>query len=463
MLEQLEHADRFIHWHPFTQMAEYAQSDPLLIERGEGNWLIDAHGRRWLDGVASLWCNVHGHNRPEINAAIVAQLGRIAHSTALGAGNTTTAECARRLIGVAPAGLRHVFFSEDGAEAMEIALKMAFQYWRNSGRPERNRFLTLGDAYHGDTVGAMSLGAIETFHGTFRPLLFEALSVPPPRDLTWRRDGRSAAERRAEEGRAVDRFAAAVREHKDSLAAVALESGVQGAAGIYPMPRGFLTAARELTERFDILLILDEVATGFGRTGPMFACEGEGVCPDLMALGKGLTGGYLPLAATLTTDRIYEAFLGPYERMTHFFHGHTYTGNPLACAAAIANLDIFAGEPVLERVAERAARIEAVREEFLRLPVVGDFRQRGLMVGIELVRSTPAVEPFPAAVRAGRRVCSLARRRGVALRPLGDVVVWMPPLSITEDELELLISATREAIEQFQAEVSTQNGPQMNS
>lgn len=452
-IDELRRADQTIHWHPFTQMAEYAGDDPLMIERGEGNWLIEAEGRRYLDGVSSIWCNVHGHNRPELNAAITQQLGRIAHSTALGAGNTTTAAFARRLIGVAPDGLGHVFFSEDGAEAMEIALKMAFQFWSNRGQPERKRFLTLGDAYHGDTIGAVSLGAIELFHGIYRPLLFESLVTPPPRDLTWRQDNRSAAEHRADEGRVIDQFVAAVEQHKDSLAAVALESGVQGAAGIYPLSRGFLAIAREVTARHGILLILDEVATGFGRTGRMFSCEREGVCPDIMALGKGITGGYLPLAATLTTPEIFDAFLGRFDEMKHFFHGHTYTGNPLACAAALANLDIFKNEPVMERVAERAKRIESARDQFLAHPLVGDFRQCGLMTGIELVRSKPDMRAFPVELKAAYRVCALARRRGVALRPLGQTIVWMPPLSIKADELELLITATHEAIEEFADEV----------
>jgi adenosylmethionine---8-amino-7-oxononanoate aminotransferase len=410
--------DRRYVWHPFTQMRDWTAAEPLIIARAEGNELIDTDGRRYLDGVSSLWVNVHGHRKKEIDDAVRAQLDRVAHSTLLGLANVPSIELAERLVAIAPPGLARVFYSDSGSTAVEVALKIAFQYQKQRGRPEKQKFLALTDAYHGDTVGAVSVGGIDLFHEIFHPLLFHVLRVTP-----------TIA--------ALEQMLAA---HAHEVAAFVVEPLVQGAAGMLMQPPGFLRAARRLCDEHDVLLICDEVATGFGRTGTMFACEQEAVTPDLLCLAKGISGGYLPLAATLATERVYSAFLGDYERKLTFFHGHTYTGNPLACAAGLASLDIFARERVIERLQPKIARLHARLDEQLAplAPVVA-IRRRGFMVGVEL-------GPYAYEQAMGARVCLDLRKRGVLLRPLGNVLVMMPPLSITDDEIDRLVDATRASI-----------------
>ena len=437
--ERLLQADRAHLWHPFTQMAIWPSDAPLIIERAEGNTLIDDLGNRYLDGVSSLWCNVHGHRKAEIDQAIREQLDRVAHSTLLGLASVPSIELAEALVGVAPPGLTRVFYSDSGSTAVEVALKMAYQFWQQRGRPEKTRFAALSEAYHGDTVGSVSVGGMELFHGIFRGLLFGVERLPSPSPYHWRGEGDpltgalAAAERLfAEKGR--------------ELAALVMEPLVQGAAGMWMHPPGFLRAMAELCRRHDVLLICDEVATGFGRTGTLFAVEQEGVRPDFLCLAKGLSGGYLPLAATLTTERVYEAFLGEFASARTFFHGHTFTGNPLACAAALASLRLFETEGVLERVRGTAAALAPGLAALAELPHVGDVRQRGLMVGVELVRERRAKEPYDYAERIGHRTCLAVRKRGVLLRPLGPVVVMMPPLSLTEAEASRMTGALQEAI-----------------
>jgi len=418
-----ERDTRFV-WHPFTQMQEW--TDPLVIERAEGNTLIDAEGRRYLDGVSSLWCNVHGHRHPVLDAALRAQLDRVAHSTLLGLANVPSIELAERLIDVAPSGLTKVFYSDSGSTSVEVALKMAFQAQQQRGQAQRTRFLALREAYHGDTIGSVSVGGMDLFHSIFRPMLFDALHIPPTLA-------------------ALDEVFA---KHGSELVAFVVEPLVQGAAGMLLQPPGFLRRARDLCTQHGVFLICDEVATGFGRTGTLFACEQESVSPDLLCLAKGITGGYLPLAATLTTDEVFRAFLAPYAEKRTFFHGHTYTGNPLACAVACASLDLFKTERVLERVNERAQQLATrLASDVAPLPHVGEIRQRGLMVGIELVRDRATATPYAYEDAIGARVCADVRRRGVILRPLGPVVVLMPPLSITAAEVDQLVSATRASIE----------------
>ncbi|MDB4971344.1 MAG: adenosylmethionine-8-amino-7-oxononanoate transaminase [Myxococcales bacterium] len=414
----LAEKDRSYVWHPFTQMRDWNAAEPLIIERAEGNELIDVDGRRYLDGVSSLWVNVHGHHRKEIDDAVRAQLDRVAHSTLLGLGNVPSIELAERLIGIAPPGLTRVFYSDSGSTAVEVALKIAFQYQKQRRRPEKSKFLALTDAYHGDTVGAVSVGGIDLFHEIFHALLFHVLRVPPT----------------------IAALEATLEQHAHELAALIVEPLVQGAAGMLMQPPGFLRAARALCSRHDVLLICDEVATGFGRTGTMFACEQEDVAPDLMCLAKGISAGYLPLAVTLATDEIYSAFLGEYERKLTFFHGHTYTGNPLACAAGIASLELFASDRVLEKLQAKIARLHARLDERI-APIrhVVEIRRRGFMVGIEL-------GPFAYEQAIGARICMGLRRRGVILRPLGNVLVMMPPLSITDEEIDRLVDATRASI-----------------
>ena len=421
-------ADHAHLWHPFTPQAEWTAEEPLVIERAQGCELIDADGRRYIDGVSSLWCNVHGHRHPWIDGAVRAQLRHVAHTTLLGLTHPPAIELAERLVAIAPPGLTRVFYSDSGSTAAEIALKMAFQYWqqRGGGHARRTRFISLRDSYHGDTVGSVSVGGIDLFHSLYRPLLFDTLKAEP--------------------GDAGD-MERLLAEHGDEVAAVIMEPLVQGAAGMVVHPDGYLRDVRELCDRHGALLILDEVATGFGRTGRMFACEHEDVAPDFLCLAKGLTGGYLPLAATLASERIYEGFLGEHEEFRTFFHGHTYTGNPLACAAALATLDLFEQERTLERLRPKIDLLGELLEPIAAHPAVAEVRRRGLMTGIELA-------DHPVELRMGHRVTLEARSRGAIVRPLGDVVVLMPPLAIAEPELRRLVSITAEAIDSATSQVA---------
>ena len=411
-------ADRAHLWHPFTQQRGWIDELPVIVERAEGTDLVDVDGRRYIDGVSSLWCNVHGHAHPRIDAAVRDQLDRVAHSTMLGLSHRPAIELAQRLVELAPPGLSRVFYSDSGSTATEIALKMAFQFWRQRGEPRR-QFVALRMAYHGDTIGSVSVGGIDLFHSMYRPLLFDTLKAEPGN---------------LED---MERLLAA---HAGEVAAVIMEPLVQGAAGMLVHPPGYLHAVRELCDRHEVLLILDEVATGFGRTGRMFACEHEGVAPDLLCVAKGITGGYLPLAATLASERVYDGFLGEFEQFRTFFHGHTYTGNPLACAAAIASLDVFRDEDTLGELAGKIDLLAELLEPVAAHPAVREVRRVGFMVGIEL-------EDFPLGQRMGHRVTLEARARGAIIRPLGDVVVLMPPLSISAATLERLVVTSGEAIE----------------
>jgi adenosylmethionine---8-amino-7-oxononanoate aminotransferase len=429
-------------WHPFTQMEEWLNTEPLVIERSEGNSLIDVHGKKYLDGVSSLWVNVHGHRNKEISDAIKSQLDKVAHSTLLGLAGTSSIELAEKLVKITPDGLNKVFYSDSGSTAVEVGLKIAFQYWRNIGRETKSMFVTLSNAYHGDTIGSVSLGGIDLFHSIFYPLLFHTLTVPSP--FPYRYSGLSPEEAR---DRSLDHFRGICEDRQGEIAALVVEPLVQGAAGMIIHPKGFLKGLEDICREYDILLVCDEVATGFGRTGKMFACEHEEVCPDIMAVAKGLSGGYLPLAATLCTDKIYEAFLGEHMEYKTFFHGHSYTGNALACAAANASLDLFEKDAVIEKAQPKIALLaDLLKSEIEPLEHVGDIRQCGFMVGIELVLDRALRTPYEPELRMGARVTQYTRELGVILRPLGDVVVLMPPLSITEDEIRYLVRSTAQAI-----------------
>jgi adenosylmethionine---8-amino-7-oxononanoate aminotransferase len=430
-------------WHPFTQMTEWLAEEPLVIVEAEGTTLVDAQGRRYLDGVSSLWCNVHGHRHPALDAALRAQLGRVAHSTLLGLANVPSIELARALIEVAPIGLARVFYSDAGATAVEAALRIALQYQQLRGETHRIRFASLVEAYHGDTLGAVGVGYSETFHRFVAPAVASAVRLTPPHVFRWQRGMTPEAAlgaALAEAERTFDR-------EGETLAALIVEPLVQGAAGIWVHPPEYLSALHDLAQRHGALFIADEVATGFGRTGRMFACEHAGITPDVMCVAKGITGGYLPLAATLTTEEVFAAFLAPYETFRAFFHGHTYTGNPLACAVALASLGVFRDERTLERVRPLAVGLgERLATDVAPLPHVGDVRRQGLMVGIELVAEPGTPTPYPPAARMGRRVTRAARERGVVIRPLGDTIVLMPPLAIAGADLDRLVDVVREAI-----------------
>ncbi len=442
--EQLAEWDQRYVWHPFTQMKQYAEVEPLIIERGEGAFLFDTEGNSYIDGVSSLWVNVHGHRRPEIDAAIRDQLDRLAHSTLLGLANVPSIVLAKRLIEIAPPGLEHVFYSDNGSTAVEVALKITYQYWRQTDppKPERSRFLAFSSAYHGDTVGSVSVGGIDLFHAAYRPLLFETLRAPYPYCYRCHLNKNYPDCEMA----CLEEVEELFHQNKDILAGVAIEPLVQGASGIITAPSGFLKRIRELCDECGALLIVDEVATGFGKTGTMFACEQEDVVPDLMALAKGISGGYLPLAATLVTEKVYRAFWADYGEMKTFFHGHSYTGNPLGCAAALATLDLFEKEKTLEQLAPKIKYFSTLLQELKALPHVGDIRQRGIMVGIELVRDKVTKEPYPWEEAIGIQVILEARKQGVIIRPLGNVIILMPPLCISENELERLVQVTAKSI-----------------
>ena len=444
--EDLRNWDREIVWHAFTQMAEY---EPFLIERANGCTLFDLQGRAYLDGVSSLWCNVHGHRHPRLDQAIRDQLDRVAHVTSLGMSNPTTVRLAKRLTDLAPAGLRHVFFSDNGATAVEVALKMAFQYWhqRADSRPQKTRYLAFDAAYHGDTLGSVSVGGVARFHQLFRPLLFDVVRAPTPD--SYRPPAGVESTRLCEHYlQEVERLLA---EHHATLAAVVIEPLMQCAAGMVKHPPGFLQGVRALTKRYDVLLIADEVAVGMGRTGRMFACEHESVTPDFLCLAKGLTGGYLPLSATLTTNEVYEAFLGDFASSKTFFHGHTYGGNPLGAAVTLATLDVFREERTLERMQAKIERLSEHLERIGAMPIVGDVRQTGLIAGIELVRDRATKAGWQWEERVGHLVCQHALSEGVWLRPLGNVVVIMPPLSVTMDELDRICWAAEQGIRRVQS------------
>jgi len=416
---ELADLDRRVLWHPFTQQRGWDDEAFPIIERADGCTLYDVQGNAYLDGVSSLWCTVHGHRHPTIDLAVKDQLDRVAHSTMLGLTHEPGIRLAQRLVELAPKGLSRVFFSDNGSTACEIALKMAYQWFHQRGEWWRTGFISLRDAYHGDTIGSVSVGGIELFHDKYRPLLFDTFQAEPGDPEHMRR---------------------LLEEHGERVSAVIIEPLVQGAAGIRVQPDGYLRAVRELCDEFGVLLICDEVATGFGRTGTMFACEQEGVSPDLMCVAKGLTGGYLPLAATLATERIYEGFLGEFDQFRTFFHGHTYTANPLACAAALATLAVFEHEQTLARLAPKIELLGALLDTHVApLPGVREVRRRGFMTGIDLAGP-------PVSRRTGHRVTLEARARGAIVRPLGDVVVLMPPLSITEQELTRLVEITAAAI-----------------
>ncbi len=437
----LERWDKEYFWHPFTQMKVYREEENLIFERGEGVYLYDIKGRRFIDAISSLWCNVHGHNHPKLNKALIDQLQKVAHTTTLGSSNVPAILLAKRLVEIAPKGLTRVFYSEDGAEAVEIAIKLAYQYWRNKGE-KRKAFITLSEAYHGDTLGAVSLGGIDLFHGTYKDLLFESIKLPSPYLFCKEKYGRLCDECKQELLNMLEE----ILKSREDIVAVSLEAGIQGAAGMLPFPRGFLRGVRELTRKYNTLLIVDEVATGFGRTGTMFYCEQEEVSPDFMCLGKGITGGYLPLAATLTTEEVFNAFLGEFGELKHFYHGHTYTGNNLACAVALANLEVFEEERTLEKLQPKIEHLRKTLEEFWELKHVGDVRQLGFMAGIELVKDKKTGERFPYGERTGFKVAYKCRERGVFLRPLGDVMVLMMPLVISIEEMDHVLDTLKWAI-----------------
>jgi len=449
--ERLERLDKEHLWHPFTQMKEWCEESPVIITEGRGSFLKDITGRWYIDGVSSLWVSVHGHRKKEIDTAIKEQVDKISHSTLLGLTHPPAIELAEKLVQIvnAPAATRNrtlsrVFYSDNGSTSVEIALKIAYQYWQHKGIKEKKMFVSLKNAYHGDTVGAVSVGGIDLFHSIFSSLLFKTYHVPSP--YCYR------CELKREHPfcklYCLTKMEETLKKHHKKIAALIIEPMVQGAGGMIVSPPGYLKGVRKLCNKYNILMIADEVATGFGRTGKMFACGHEGVKPDIFCIAKGITGGYLPLAATMTTEKIYRAFLGRYKEFKTFFHGHTYTGNQLACAAALANLELFRKEKTLKKMQSKIAILKNGLSGIAKLPHAGDVRQKGFMVGIELVNNKKTKEPYPLEYKMGMKVCNIAREKGLLIRPLGNVIVLMPPLSISNQELKRLIDITAESIEE---------------
>jgi adenosylmethionine-8-amino-7-oxononanoate aminotransferase len=441
---QLQKDDCQYVWHPFTQMREWERLPPLIIRRGKGSYVYDMEDNPYLDATASIWVNVHGHRHPRIDQAIRHQLTQVAHTTLLGLSHPPAIQLAKALIRLAPKGLQKVFYSDNGSTAVEVAAKMAIQYWQQcpTPQPRKTQFIHLGMGYHGDTVGGVSLSGVELFRRPFSCLLFPSHDIKPPYcyrcplGLHFPECGLAC----------LDPLEQLLQAKHTEIAGLILEPMVQAVAGIIPSPPGYLKRVRELCTRYNVLFIADEVATGFGRTGRMFACEHEGVSPDIMAIAKGLTGGYLPLAATLTTTAIYEAFLGEAHEEKTFFHGHSYTGNPLGCAAALANLAIFKTERTLTKLQRRIPQFRTILESLAEDPWVGDIRQCGYMVGIELVQDKHQKTLFPVADRLGQKITMTARTLGLLVRPIGTIMILMPPLSATMKELHQMVAILKLAI-----------------
>lgn len=429
-------------WYPFTQMRECETEILPVIEKGEGNYLIDTEGKRYIDGVSSLWTNVHGHRKKELDEALKTQIDKLSHSTMLGLSNIPAIECAEELVKIAPEGLTKVFYSDSGSTSVEIALKIAYQYQQQVGNKEKTKFISFKNAYHGDTIGSVSVGGIDLFHHIYGPMLFDTIKAESPHCYRCPfGQQKQHCNRECETSLEI-----LMAEHSRVTAALIIEPLVQGASGILVHPAGFLKKVEELCRRYNILLICDEVAVGFGKTGTMFASQQEDVKPDIMAVAKGISGGYLPLAATLVKQEIYNAFLGELDEFKTFFHGHTYTGNPLACAVAVANMKLFETESVLENLQPKIEHFSKRLSELKHHPNVGDVRQRGVMVGIELVKDKATKTSYDYKERVGKKVILEARKNGAIIRPLGDVLVLMPPLSITLEELDQLCDITFTAI-----------------
>jgi adenosylmethionine-8-amino-7-oxononanoate aminotransferase len=429
-------------WHPCSQMKDYESLPPVPIRRGRGAWLEDFDGRRYLDAISSWWVNLFGHANPVINAAIARQLEELEHVILAGFTHAPVLELSEALVRVAPDGLSRCFYADNGSSAVEVAVKMSYHFWRNAGRPEKTRFVTLTNSYHGETLGALAVGDVPLYKETYRPLLMDTIAVPSP-DCWGRAEGESWADYSRRQFAHMDRVLA---EGAEEISAVIVEPLVQCAGAMRMYHPVYLELLREACDRYDVHLIADEIAVGFGRTGTLFACEQGGITPDFMCLSKGLTGGYLPLSVVLTTNGVYEAFYDDYETLKAFLHSHSYTGNPLGCTAALATLGIFRDEDVLGRNRDTARRMRAAVAELEDHPNVGEIRQHGMILAIELVADRAGKRPYPWEERRGLAVYRHGLERGVLLRPLGNVVYFMPPYVITPDEVELMAAVAIEGI-----------------
>jgi adenosylmethionine---8-amino-7-oxononanoate aminotransferase len=435
--------DSRVLWHPCTQMKDHEALPPIPIKRGEGVWLEDFDGKRYLDAVSSWWVNLFGHANPRINAALHDQLHLLEHVIFAGFTHEPAVRLAERLVALTPPGLTRCFFADNGSAAVEVAIKMSFHYWRNHGRPRKTRFITLANGYHGETLGALAVGNVELYKTLYKPLLMEVLTAPSP-DCYLRATGDSWEQHSL---KMFDHMEQMLADHADEVAAVIVEPLVQCAGGMRMYHPAYLARLREACDRHGVHLIADEIAVGFGRTGTMFACEQAGISPDFMCLSKGLTGGYLPLSAVVTTDDVYAAFYDDYTKLTAFLHSHSYTGNPLACAAGLATLDIFAADDVIGRNRTTADYLGRRARDLANHPHVTEVRQCGMIVAIEFAKDKRSREPYPWTERRGRRIYVHALSQGVLLRPVGDVVYFMPPYVISEAEIDTMVRVAAEGIE----------------
>jgi adenosylmethionine-8-amino-7-oxononanoate aminotransferase len=441
--DSLAQRDRQVLWHPCTQMRDHETLPPIPIRRGQGVWLEDFNGKRYLDAISSWWVNLFGHANPRINAAIQNQLQNLEHVILAGFTHEPVVRLSERLIEIAPRGLAHCFYASDGSAALEIALKMSFHYWQNRGEPKRTRFINLANSYHGETLGALSVGDVALYKETYRPLLLEAITVKSP-DCYDRESGESWADYST---RLFAEMEKALERHAGEVCAVVVEPLVQCAGGMRMYDPVYLKLLRQACDKYRVHLIADEIAVGFGRTGTLFACEQAGIAPDLLCLGKGLTGGYLPLSACLATDEIYQAFYAEYTARKAFLHSHSYTGNPLACSAALATLDIFRDDDVLNRNRQLATHMAQATAALAEHPHVAEVRQTGMILAIEMVKDRKTREPFPWQERRGLAVYRHALEQGALLRPLGDVIYFMPPYVIQPEEIDFLAQVARDGID----------------
>jgi adenosylmethionine---8-amino-7-oxononanoate aminotransferase len=430
-------------WHPCTQMKDHETVPMIPLRAGSGVWLEDQSGKRYIDGISSWWVNLFGHSNPRINAAVAAQLGRLEHAIFAGFTHEPAITLAEELVRLAPPGLNRVFFADNGSAAIEVAVKMSFHFWRNSGQHRKTRFITLSNSYHGETLGALAVGNVALYKSIYQPLLMDVISVPSP-DAFEREPGVTEAEHAR---RMFALMENAIAENHGEVAAVIVEPLVQCAGGMRMYDPVYLELLREACTRHGVHLIADEIAVGFGRTGTLFACEQAGITPDYLCLSKGLTGGYLPLSVVLTRDAIYDAFYDEYTKLNAFLHSHSYTGNPLACAAANATLAIFRDEPVLARNRELASRMRASVEHLLDHPHVADIRQRGMILAIEVMKDPRSRTPYPWMERRGLRIYRHALERGALIRPLGTTIYFMPPYVITPEQIDTLATIAAEGVE----------------
>ncbi len=441
---KLEERDLRVLWHPCTQMKDHETLPLVAIRRGSGAWLEDMDGKRYLDAVSSWWVNLFGHANARINAAVGAQLAQLEHVIFAGFTHEPAVRLAERLVALTPPGLSRCFYADNGSAAVEVAIKMSFQYWLNRGKSHKTRYITLANSYHGETLGALAVGNVELYKSLYKPLLMDVLTAPSP-DCYGREPGESWEAYSLRQFEPMERM---LREHADEVAAVIVEPLVQCAGGMRMYHPIYLTRLRAACDRYGVHLIADEIAVGFGRTGTLFACEQAGISPDFMCVSKGLTGGYLPLSAVLTTDDVYAAFYDDYANMTAFLHSHSYTGNPLACAAALATLDIFSTDRVLEANRAKADYLGSRARALESLAQVTEVRQCGMIVAVEFAKDKRSREPYPWTERRGQRVYRYALQHGVLLRPIGSVVYFMPPYIVDTAEMDLMVRIAGEGIEQ---------------